>query len=1671
MDIKYWSGGLTSFEVEAIEKIKDTFCDTIPKEPQKLSSLKELSSLKNDMFPWRGYAGFRFVDKSGYEGEFDLVVITHCNVLIVELKHWNGEITYANDSWYQNGEYRGRSPVSITRNKKQLLENKLDKHKQRFTNKGYRPHIHFFVVITGTADFSQLPEAEKPHVITLKDFLAFQDKQLFNQKFRPHPNSQVLNQDFYIFDELFGENNVKPKNFRIQGYAVENEPDFSHPKNIYEEFLAKSDNKDSDQALIRRWDFNKIANNQAKTPEGRYRLISREYEVLETLKVADESLYGDFLTHKRPPSKQDITSDYAEIFGILPSNKRFNVFIEQHAKQLSDKERLGLVQILLEKFARLHEANIAHRDLGRHSVWISSGRKITLSGLISAYFPKEGTVGDIREILAVSGKQDLAYTDFPKDNITAFEHDVRSLAVLVWHLIQAKPLSPNSLKSFKADLQDCQEWYGDILRQALCDKPFKTAVEFLELFNSSKPEQSVNFLFDYAKLESFLHNINHSRQYREDDDFIIENDEKEVYVSNGQLVKAWLNIQYENNDITAHYLYRFLEKISQLKSLKPDYVPTIHQFGIAQKSASLFMVSDFIKGISWSEINDFNTNTEQKLEVIFKLIHAVEHLHGLGLAHGDLHPENVKIALQDDNEAHLYLLDILDYTPHGKSNLNYQYSPISAENTNENIRDNFAVMKMTCELLGLNFGNEMDIDSEHGELAKIIKTELEDDKAGFISLERFKKALKTQPKVNFIDIKGRGDKETVIHPDNGELFVQLITDKKSRNKIRLRFIGIGGSFDVLYNSENYQLEKAFEPRHKDEIYRKDRENSALILPFGLKIFGEKFFDLSELNILLKENTDFIQSISSIQAQQNQKNESLENEIVETLSAIEDNSHTLTEDNVVLPEKLFKRPHVRDLWTAILRTEIEALPYVEVVQELRKSDKGEMTTSPKIRQNEDRYYIYYEGTDDTQELDRFRNDDVVELIVRDNFRDRDIKIGKLNLKDSNGTRLCLNKEPKNTWALQDNSIIYLQSRQNEASFKRRRNALARILENESVITELPEYFDERCILSAKNYGIEISDDDFARYDRKNERGDVIASLNNVQREAFKRLLNNGPLSLLQGPPGTGKTEFISAFVHFLFEKNHANNILLVSQSHEAVNTAAERIRRHCQNLGTPLEMVRFSNRESTISTELQDVFSQNIISAKKEILQATQIERIAKLGKALGIDSEYLKQRSKWQLGIGTQIERYLRLSKESYDIKDDKDKDAHKKLCRQLEQSIKDKIDNERPNFKNLPLNQIIPILIDDLDKEFAISAKQSKRAYDLIKLTQDMQNALSNERVGYDEFLARSRQLVVGTCVGVGQTHIGVGDNIYDWVIIDEAGRSVSSELAIAMQSGKRILLVGDHKQLPPLYHDEHKNALARRLAISAHGEELDYILGSDFERVFESKYGEQVCASLQTQYRMAPAIGSLVSQCFYDGKLKNGKKDSDVSDIYLKLPKIFHSYVTWVDTGKLVNTYHIKAENNSLINHAEADYIIELLQNLANNDEFCESDIAKQCQARGEAFIGIICMYGEQKRLIRKKFNEKVWSEHFKELIKIDTVDSYQGKENRIIILSVTRNNKECTAGFLRLPNRINVALSRAMDRLIIVGAANMWTGKNAQYPLGQVLSMIKRDDNRHYYWIYTA
>lgn len=1634
MEIEIWDGGLQEHEAEAIRKIGQAFSNTADDRAtlQRGGSLRDqlaASKLGRDsMFPWKGYAGFRFVDAKGKEGEFDLVIITHCNIIIVELKDWNHEpITVSGDNWFKGDKNMGRSPVTVTRNKQFLLDNKLKRYSSKFTNKHHVPRVHFFVVMTGNADFSKLPEVERKHTLSIQDFLRFSDKVKFNNEFRPHPDAQVLNKDFPIFDELFGKSNTAPKTLRIGGYTAV-EPIFEHPNSVYKEYLATSEISKNKDALLRLWDFKKLDGNKAITSQGRAEIVSREREVLQFINYQNRDLYNHCLRSLTGFERDEVTSQYSEVYELPPGHVRFNEFVGKYGQSFSMVDRLNLTKLLIAKFADLHAIKIAHRDIADHSLWLSPSKEIALSNFISAYHQPIGTVGDYRASLSVGAAEIKDMLEGA--SITPFQRDVHALGLVAWHLLSAKRMSPKTLESIEGEILASSDWYTGVLVEAVTAK-FRDAAEFFDALKRAEPQAESIPTFDDFELDAYRHPINLTRQFPDEGDFLVETHDKEVYYSSGRLVKAWLNVGGKGDAAISNFrVLNFLKQLDKLSTVNPICLPRIHEYGLASKSNSMYLVTDIIDGVTWANMV---SEDEAKIGLIEKLTDAVEYLHGLGITHGDLHPENVMVA---NDGSDIYLIDMPDFCHNSEEAKNHRYSPENIDSSSSQQRDNFAAMRMSCELLGIEWAAE---SNEYPRIAEAVQYELSDLDFGFRDLGRFKQALKTQneaPKQELIKLILSGiDESLTIFPDNGHLYVKVEKPKLGKTDYAVTFSGIGGSFVAFYDKAKKGFVGALPPRVRSDVTFRVAEESQFEINRPIFIKPGRPTLLSDLSDYLSGNEAFSRAIELLEFVQPEIDESkLSNQLKDIFEKADESV-----------DKDFAEVYVdistQSLWRAILDTETESNPNIEL--------NG---TYFKPLDNDNELIIPYEA--DVDPLGAFVSTDEVEALIID--RDGTEKvIGEVLLKKTALNEVRLNKIRSAAYALKDGDSVYFRTKQDRASYRKRKAALERLLDKEAVLPALVDYFDPGCKEAAIHYNISVNDEDFARYEREDKHGNRV-SLNEQQREAFSKLLNYGPLSLLQGPPGTGKTEFISAFVHFLVEKLDVRRILLVSQSHEAVNTAAERIRKHCNRLGTELEVVRFSNREGAVSDGLKDVYSHAITAEKRELFNAEYRYRVATFADALGLDPEFISTVVDAELKLFKQIDHLEAMLNSLQNIDDEIDLKALKKISVEMDNTIRTTlyVDYGISLSKENNISEAKSLLISKLCSEYNVRPSEVRRVRALAKISRDMQEALTAERVNLDEFYARSRQLVTGTCVGIGQGHIGIHDNIYDFVIIDEAARSIASELAIAIQSAKRVLLVGDHLQLPPLYSDAHKAALARKLGINDKHADLDEILRSDFARAFNSDYGKQTSATLLTQYRMAPSIGDLVSKTFYDGKLVNGPRL--IPDIYKGAPEALRSSVTWLDTSSFKEkANHQDDRGVSIYNRCEADQIIEVLKQISLNEQF-QKDL-ENFKDKGEALIGVICMYAEQKRLLRQKFNQAIWSEGFKELVKIDTVDSYQGKENRIIILSLTRSDKQRSPGFLRAPNRINVAMSRAMDRLLIVGNAEMWTTHNKDKPLGKVVAFM--------------
>lgn len=313
-------------------------------------------------------------------------------------------------------------------------------------------------------------------------------------------------------------------------------------------------------------------------------------------------------------------------------------------------------------------------------------------------------------------------------------------------------------------------------------------------------------------------------------------------------------------------------------------------------------------------------------------------------------------------------------------------------------------------------------------------------------------------------------------------------------------------------------------------------------------------------------------------------------------------------------------------------------------------------------------------------------------------------------------------------------------------------------------------------------------------------------------------------------------------------------------------------------------------------------------------------------------------------------------------------------------------------------------------------------------------------------------------------------GYNDFDEVIIDEVSKATPPELLIPLMKARKAILVGDHRQLPPMFK-EHEGSY-KELAESqenAPEEVRDLLTQENFKRFQKmvtsslfKDYFEQaddnIKHSLLVQYRMHTDIMDIINR-FYEQRLSCGNSEEvelkeKSHDLTIKgidnstfITPLRHAY--WVDSsctpsGKPI--YEVRPNNStSNCNVLEKHIIMELLKKIA--DAYREKGYDKNNQKT----VGVISFYQMQVNEIREAFREAKRTYDFSAIdVDINTVDRFQGKEKNIIITSLVRNNKKGHASqHVVAFERINVAFSRAQELLFIVGAKHMYENQSVQLP----------------------
>ena len=296
-----------------------------------------------------------------------------------------------------------------------------------------------------------------------------------------------------------------------------------------------------------------------------------------------------------------------------------------------------------------------------------------------------------------------------------------------------------------------------------------------------------------------------------------------------------------------------------------------------------------------------------------------------------------------------------------------------------------------------------------------------------------------------------------------------------------------------------------------------------------------------------------------------------------------------------------------------------------------------------------------------------------------------------------------------------------------------------------------------------------------------------------------------------------------------------------------------------------------------------------------------------------------------------------------------------------------------------------------------------------------------------------REKDVILGTCIGIGMDPVMRDKDAvhFDTVIVDEAGKANLAETIVPLQLGDRFILVGDHRQLPPYFDREEIADYREKVRNDAYSQNysqqevekaMNKSLFSDF---FDHEFfPEENKVTLNYQFRMNPQIGQYISELFYAGKLYSGEGTE----------KQTVAVEGYADPVTFIDTYvHTLTEDNDPRETKSPDGSV---YNMREVKDICEKvlpSVSEALDSNPELTVGIITPYKAQYKKLREALKETRFKDN------VYTIDSIQGSEFDIVVFSFvrafsSRSNKK--VGFLDDLRRLNVSLSRAKKKLILVG-----------------------------------
>lgn len=488
------------------------------------------------------------------------------------------------------------------------------------------------------------------------------------------------------------------------------------------------------------------------------------------------------------------------------------------------------------------------------------------------------------------------------------------------------------------------------------------------------------------------------------------------------------------------------------------------------------------------------------------------------------------------------------------------------------------------------------------------------------------------------------------------------------------------------------------------------------------------------------------------------------------------------------------------------------------------------------------------------------------------------------------------------------------------------------------------------------------------------------LDPTQRLAVKKVLEANDVAIIQGPPGTGKTNVLVEVVRQILKQNQLipamkKMILIVSQSHAAVDNILEDLQPYLDGITT----VRIGS-EDKILPRINEQYG------LEHCEQSWTVHSIQKCKNKL--ISRLSEQ------GISFEEFQLFSEAVEGLKIRNATEVDKHA-----WEKIVSTFLAAHGLERDSSYLRQCLPMVLWCRHLE---------------------------EEKGLGEYYIKSAAIVAGTCSGFISNPF-IRDIVFDCVIVDEAAKATFPELLVPFVRAKKVVLVGDHLQLPPI--------LDQKVIREDPELDVDDLEKAGFGKIWNILPGECKQA-LDIQYRMHPCIGALISNLFYDGAVKNGvtAKDRSISLPFLSRP------IMWLTTSHCAEDHeeHAKRGPDGNITY-ENPYEVTVLQG-------CLNRLDREMNETGTSYtVGIITPYRAQLELIRRRLQHETYECFTPD---INTVDAFQGSQRDIIIYSTVRKNSYFKIGFMDKEARLNVSLSRAKRAIVLIGDSKFFNSQRIHH-----------------------